>query len=197
MRERGFTLVEVLVVASITVFITGILVANFSRSRTDLNQTALTVIDAVREAQALTLAGSLVQGSHRCGFGIHFMADGYIIYAGPSAALTDCTAQDRNYNAGTDTIIRQALLTNNALEFAAPFTDIFFEPPDPTTYIGGFQSPNGTRHDEHRHPSQGDPMQRPGKRGLPYYPCLRNRHRRTIGESAGSRWWRRWLRSLC
>jgi len=142
MNQRGFTLVEILVVASITVFITGILVANFSRSRVDLNQTVLTVTDAIREAQALTLAGSVVKGTTRCGFGIHFMPGGYLIYAGPDAALTDCTSQDRNYNAGTDDIVRQALLSNNVLEIAPPLTDIFFEPPNPTTYIGGSSAPS-------------------------------------------------------
>lgn len=141
MNQRGFTLVEVLVVASITVFITGILIANFSRSRVDLNQTVLTMTDAIREAQALTLAGAVVKGTTRCGFGIHFMPGGYLIYAGPDAAVTDCAAQDRNYNAGTDDIIRQALLSSNVLEIAPPFSDIFFEPPDPTTYIGGSSSP--------------------------------------------------------
>jgi len=140
-KAEGFTLVEILVVASITVFITGILVANFSRSRVDLNQTVLTVTDAIREAQALTLAGSVVKGTARCGFGIHFTPSGYIVYAGPDAATNDCAAQDRNYNAGTDDIVRQALLSNNVLEIAPPFVDIFFEPPDPVTYIGGSSSP--------------------------------------------------------
>ena len=47
---KGFTLVEVLVVAAITVMLTGFLLANFSRTRVDLNQISLSVEDGIREA---------------------------------------------------------------------------------------------------------------------------------------------------
>jgi prepilin-type N-terminal cleavage/methylation domain-containing protein len=141
MKEQGFTLVEVLVVSSITVMITGFLVVNFSRSRTDLNQAATVLTDAVREAQSLTLSGSLVQGTYRCGYGIHFVDGGYLIYAGPNADDFDCSVQNRDYDAGSDAIIRQALLPNPALEIAPLPPDIFFEPPNPTTYIGGSTAP--------------------------------------------------------
>jgi type II secretory pathway pseudopilin PulG len=142
--SAGFTLIEVLVVASITVMITGFLVANFSRARVDLNQILLTTQDAVREAQALALSGSLLGGAYRCGYGIHFNASDYIIYAGPDSSAFDCAVQDRNYNAGVDTVVRQAVVANNVLEFTLPIPDIFFEPPDPTTYIGGSTNPGVT-----------------------------------------------------
>lgn len=144
---KGFTLIEVLVVASITVMITGFLILNFSRSRVDLNQTALTVIDAVREAQLQALSGSLVRGTYRCGYGIHFDATGYLIYAGADTGdpLVDCTTQNRNFVPDANhPIIRQALLTNNTIEIALPAPDIFFEPPNPTTYIGGSSAPGAS-----------------------------------------------------
>lgn len=139
---KGFTLIEVLVVASITVMIAGFLVSNFSRSRVDLNQMVITVTDAVREAQSQALAGTLLKGTYRCGYGIHFEAAGYVIYAGPDSGQVDCTVQDRNYNGGADVVVRQALLANTALEIVMPVADIFFEPPNPTTYIGGSSAPN-------------------------------------------------------
>lgn len=134
---KGFTLIEVLVVASITVMISGFLISNFSRARVDLNQVLLTMQDAVREAQAQALSGSVLNGTSRCGYGVHFNASDYIIYAGPDSSVVDCSVQDRNYNGGIDTIVRQAVLANNVLEFILPIPDIFFEPPNPTTYIGG------------------------------------------------------------
>ena len=137
----GFTLLEVVVVAGITVVITSFLIANFSRSRLDLNQVALTITDAIREAQSQALSGSLVRGTHRCGYGIHFMSDSYLIYAGPDTTTVDCASDDRNYNEKEDTVIRTALLENNSLELVLPIPDIFFEPPDPTTYIGGESGP--------------------------------------------------------
>lgn len=138
---RGFTLLEVLVVTAITVMIAGFLVANFSRSRVQLNQVAVMVQDAVREAQAQALSGSLIRGTYRCGYGVHFDATGYLLYAGPDSASVDCATQDRNYDAASDAIVRQALLPNNALEIVMPAPDIFFEPPDPTTFVGGVSTP--------------------------------------------------------
>lgn len=139
---KGFTLIEVLVVASITVVITGLLIQNFSRSRVDLNQTTLIIVDAIRDAQSQALAGALFTGKYRCGYGIHFNASDYIIYAGPDvdAEGIDCSTQDPDYNVGIDSIVRQGIISNSSLELVAT-EDIFFEPPDPTTYIGGVSTP--------------------------------------------------------
>lgn len=138
---KGFTLIEILVVMSITVMITGFLVVNFSRLRVDLNQTASMVQDAIREAQSQALAGALLRGTYRCGYGIHFDTAGYMIYAGPDSSTVDCATDDRTYNAGTDVSVRQALLPSNVLEIILPAPDIFFEPPNPTTYINGVSAP--------------------------------------------------------
>jgi prepilin-type N-terminal cleavage/methylation domain-containing protein len=136
---KGFTLIEVLVVSAITVLITGFLVANFSRTRVDLNQTTLLVQDAIRSAQSMALSGALYgrPGTYRCGYGIHFVANGYILYAGPDSGSVDCTAHARTYTAGIDDIVQQSLFSNISLEIASPLPDIFFEPPNPTTYIDG------------------------------------------------------------
>jgi prepilin-type N-terminal cleavage/methylation domain-containing protein len=145
---KGFTLIEVLVVASITVIMAGLLIANFSRTRVDMNQTTLTVKDAIREAQSLALTGAVFgtgaggAPSH-CGFGIHFESDGYTIYAGPLSdpgaapsgpAVATCVASNYGFanNAG---IVRTGLLSNSVLEIVLPQSDIFFEPPDPKTYF--------------------------------------------------------------
>jgi prepilin-type N-terminal cleavage/methylation domain-containing protein len=138
---KGFTLIEVLVVASITVLITGFLISNFSRMRVDLNQSMLTVQDAIREAQSQALSGGLIRGTYRCGYGIHFTERGYVLYAGPDSSTVTCSEQDRNYDSGADMIVRAAVLPNNVLEFVLPAPDIFFEPPNPTTYINGVSTP--------------------------------------------------------
>jgi prepilin-type N-terminal cleavage/methylation domain-containing protein len=138
---KGFTLIEVLVVAAITVLITGFLISNFSRLRVDLNQTTLTVQDAIREAQSQALSGELISGTYRCGYGIHFDSTGYLLYAGPDSSTVVCANQNPNYEPGTDTIVRAALLPNNLLEFVLPAPDIFFAPPNPTTFINGVSAP--------------------------------------------------------
>jgi prepilin-type N-terminal cleavage/methylation domain-containing protein len=136
---KGFTLIELLVVSAITVLIAGFLIANFSRTRVDLNQTTSLVQDAIRSAQSMALAGTLYghPGTYRCGYGIHFLANGYIVYAGPNASSVDCTTQSRTYSSDADDIVNQSLFSNAVLEIAPPLPDIFFEPPNPTTYING------------------------------------------------------------
>lgn len=142
---KGFTLIEILVVMGITVLLTGFMIQNFSRSRTDLNQTRLLVQDAIREAQSLALSGSVFAGPsgggratpsfYRCGYGAHFDAGSYTVYAGPDSNSVDCSTQDRGYNPGTDQVVRTALFSNNTIEILLPAPDIFFEPPDPVTYV--------------------------------------------------------------
>ncbi|HTP56805.1 MAG TPA: type II secretion system protein [Candidatus Paceibacterota bacterium] len=139
---KGFTLIEVLVVAAITVMLTGFLIASFSRSRLDMNQVAAMMTDAIREAQADALSGSLVRGTFRCGYGVHFDAGGYTIFAGPDASQpgVDCSA-GRTYAGQGISAVSSALLPDPTLEIIQPVPDIFFEPPDPTTYIGGSSAP--------------------------------------------------------
>lgn len=145
--HAGFTLIEVLVVVSITVIITGLLIANFSRTRVDLNQTTLLVKDAIREAQSMALSGALFgrPGASRCGYGVHFTADAYTIYPGPiSADATACTPLAYGYNTDSPEVVRRGLLSNPVLEIVMPAPDIFFEPPDPKTYIIGIGTNNQT-----------------------------------------------------
>lgn len=143
---KGFTLIEVLVVSAITVLITGFLVSNFSRTRVDLNQTTLLVQDAIRSAQSMALSGALFgrPGTYRCGYGIHFVSDGYIVYAAPDASSIDCTTQDYMYTSGTDEIVQQSIFSNATIEIVQPLPDIFFEPPNPTTYINGSSAVGGS-----------------------------------------------------
>ena len=137
---KGFTLIEILVVMAITVLLTGLLIQSFARARTDLNQITGQVADAIREAQSSALSGALVRGTYRCGYGIHFDAGGYTIFAGPDATQpgVNCAA-GRVLGTGTS-VVSTAILTNNTIEIA-PAPDIFFEPPNPTTYINGSNAP--------------------------------------------------------
>ncbi len=135
---KGFTLIEVLVVISITGILTGLLVVNFSRTRVDLNQTTLTVKAAIREAQSTALSGALfgTPNVSRCGYGIHFTANGYAIYAGPISGQNVCVVQNYGYAINSE-VVRLGLLSNSVLEIVIPAPDIFFEPPDPKTYFIG------------------------------------------------------------
>jgi prepilin-type N-terminal cleavage/methylation domain-containing protein len=131
---KGFTLIEVLVVMGITVIMTGLLMQNFSRLRTDLGQERLSVQNAIREAQSLALSGVQYNNAYRCGYGIHFDATSYTVYAGPDAQSTDCTTLNRKHDSGLAVDVRTGFISSNVVEIA-PVGDIFFEPPNPTTYL--------------------------------------------------------------
>lgn len=137
---KGFTLIEILVVMAVTVIMAGILIANFNRSSVDLNQTRLLVQDAIREAQALALSGAVFRGEYRCGYGIHFESQSYVIYAGPVADDVVCGTIDTNYDTGDgDVPVRTGIVPNTHIQISGP--DIFYAPPKPTTFIDNSSSP--------------------------------------------------------
>jgi hypothetical protein len=90
----------------------------------------------------MALAGTVWRGASRCGYGIHFTGTVYTIYAGPVSeldpvsGLSKCTEANYGFanNGGT---VRQGFLSNATISIVAPNPDIFFEPPDPKTYILG------------------------------------------------------------
>src|SRR3989344_5648256 len=114
--NKGFTLIEILVVASITGIISTLMLLNFQRTRVDLNDSG---------------SGLKI----RCGYGVHYVnPTSYSIYAGPDASSADCSSFDRNLDDG-DATVATKVFGNQKVEFKAVFNDIFWEPPHPYTYI--------------------------------------------------------------
>ena len=104
----------------------------------------MTILNAIRETQNYALSGAVFQGKYRCGFGITFNAGGYTIFAGPDSEdpAVICSAADRS----KDTTVRSEVFTNNAIELVSgdspsDFKTIYFEPPNPTTFIGASSAP--------------------------------------------------------
>lgn len=133
---KGFTLIEILVVMAITVVMSGLLVSHFNRASIDLTQTRTLVQDAVREAQSLALSGAAYGESYRCGYGVHFEAQTYTVFAGPDAEATDCSLFGKTYEPGTTEDVRVGIIPNPSITIDVS-VDIFFEPPKPTTYLDG------------------------------------------------------------
>ncbi len=141
--QSGFTLIEVLIVAAIIAAMSGFLLMNFGTSRVNLTAAANQLIAQVRDVQSRAVEGYRSDGSIRCGFGI--MPDNgdrnqFFMYQGPAASTIDCATLDRNYDSGQDTIVSQLRLADPGLEFKDAesgiiFYNVFFEPPDPKTYI--------------------------------------------------------------
>jgi prepilin-type N-terminal cleavage/methylation domain-containing protein len=138
--SQGFTLVEMLVVLSIMSVIGASLVMSFSRSRVDITQAAALVAAQIRDIQVRTTSGLQYNNTTRCGYGITQADDRSLyIFVGPDANVVNCSTEDRRYN-GADIVIETIQLQDPNVEFklaATPkyFLDIFFEPPNPKTYL--------------------------------------------------------------
>ena len=140
----GFSLVELIVVMTIVAVLSTTLLLNFrvsATSATARRQTAQIVIGNIRRAQSMAIVGS----SAVCGYGIHLVSPtSYIIYTRPlSAGACRSDLASRNYDSAGDSIVTAYSLSNPNMAFVGPaFSDIYFELPEPKTYIGNNSLPN-------------------------------------------------------
>lgn len=137
--SAGFTLIEILVVATITGVITTFMLLNFQRTRLDLTRSANLLISDIRSAQTKTNASSKYDSGSgltiRCGYGVRYKTNtSYSVYIGPDAATNNCSSLNRNFD-GSDTDVNTRFFSDQEIEFKGSFSDIFFEPPYPTTFI--------------------------------------------------------------
>ncbi|MBI2063839.1 MAG: type II secretion system protein [Candidatus Yanofskybacteria bacterium] len=137
--SRGFSIIELLVITAIIATFSVVLILNFRSSptsRTAREQTASVILSDVRRAQSLALSGSRYQGNLVCGYGVHYInPTSYLLYAKAVPASGPCfSVATRNYQAG-DPIVETKILINVNMEIRSVFDDVFFEPPDPKTYI--------------------------------------------------------------
>lgn len=137
--EKGFTLIEVLVVAAITGVISTLMIINFQRTRIDLNESGGVLVADLRATQSKALASTKYDSGSspkiRCGYGLHYVnLTSYSIYTGPDASSSNCKTLNRNLD-GADAIVSTKVFGNEKVEFKAVFSDIFWEPPHPYTYI--------------------------------------------------------------
>ena len=140
--NKGFTLIEITVVLSIIIIITGIVIFNVSleRQNSALLHSAQKLSLDLRRAQTYTLSSQTfkTQGVP-CGWGIHFNGVGsasYVIFADLAPATQDCLILNRDYVRATDgsedfeNINLDDGITTNSLSNG--LSDIVFTPPQPT-----------------------------------------------------------------
>lgn len=132
----GFTLVEVIVYAVLIGILFVALLLNLRGAQTNksfLDRAANGIISELRRAQIMAISGLNFQGSAVCGYGVHYVdPDTYLIYAGGEAV---CGTANRNYQGGSDFSVQTIKILENNVEFKSSFNDVFFEPPDPKTFI--------------------------------------------------------------
>lgn len=90
----------------------------------------------VRETQNLSIASFEFGGAAPCGYGLHYIDNrSFSIYAGQLGGAANCQASNHNFQTGTDLVYRDKKIIEQNIVFKNIFSDIFFEPPDPATYI--------------------------------------------------------------
>lgn len=111
-----------------------------AKNKTARLQTASVVNSDIRRAQSMALSGTRFGGNAVCGYGIHYLSsNSYQVYA-KAIPVGGCpTVSTRNYQTG-DLIVEVKKLVNKNMEFRSSFPDIFFESPDPKTYINNSAS---------------------------------------------------------
>ncbi len=137
--DSGFTLIEIIIVMVMISIISAIIFTNFrfpSKNATARKQTASVVLSDIRKVQSLALSGSRFQGTVICGYGIHYVSTtSYLIYSKPPAAGGCSAVSTRNYQSLDDILVESASLLNPNMKFMAQFADVYFEMPDPKTYV--------------------------------------------------------------
>lgn len=142
--NKGFTLIEVLVVVLIIGFISAFMLLSFQRSRIDLNEISSVFIADLRATQTKALSSTRYDsglGSKiRCGYGVHYVSlTSYSLYVGPDASVANCKTETRNLGA-SDVTITTKNFASPRVEFKETFNDIFWEPPHPYTYLNNSSS---------------------------------------------------------
>lgn len=141
--QNGFLLIELMIVITIIGILSTVVILNFRSggTRSALRQVTQQVVSDIRRAQSLAVSSTRAQSKTTCGFGIYYVDPGvYGIYNGPDSQVVDCSAENKNYEVGRDDVFVGISVLDNNIEFISPFPDIFFEPPDPKTYINNDSS---------------------------------------------------------
>ena len=127
--SRGFTLTELLVVVFIIALISGSFLASFWRGQDQyyVAKAAQKLAADLRRAQSLALAGKMQGATAPAGYGLYAPSAGqYVIFYNTDASKV--------YGAASVTL-ETVVLEKAALSPSG--ANVFFVPPDPTTYLNG------------------------------------------------------------
>jgi Tfp pilus assembly protein FimT len=136
--SKGFSVVETLVVIFIIVLLTTLFAVNYKsgQQRYALNSAVQRLSADLHRAQNFALSGSTQGASTPTGYGIHVIPG-----APPTQYVLFYNTAGRVY--GGTSVSLDTITLPGGVSIDTGF-DIFFEPPDPTTYINGQPSNSRT-----------------------------------------------------
>ena len=129
----GFTLIETLVVLSITALLSTVLIlySHIGENQIALFRDQSQVIGIIAKAKSLALQ-TYVSGGAACGYGVHFTLPNTVILFKDQAA--NCANSDNVYS-GPSEEFSHLILDQNITFASTDMTDILFVPPDPTVIM--------------------------------------------------------------
>jgi prepilin-type N-terminal cleavage/methylation domain-containing protein len=140
-NSKGFTLVETIVVIAVVSILSIVMMANYqgSQKQQSVQRAAHQLAGDIRRAQNMAMASTEQGGVIPDGYGIYIIknSNSYILFADTN------NNQSRNGTGDEDIELINFISGVEVFNISPPpavHADIFFEPPDPTTYINGNSS---------------------------------------------------------
>jgi len=140
MKNKGFTVIEILVIVAVLSLLTTILLLNI---RTGQNQIILfreqtKIIGILSRAKYLAISTFGREGVP-CGYGVHFNKTSGVFLIFKDLAV-DCGASDKKYSGASE--IYESYQLDPAVMFDGPTSlDVLFIPPEPLVVITPTQDP--------------------------------------------------------
>jgi prepilin-type N-terminal cleavage/methylation domain-containing protein len=141
-NSKGFTLIETMVTVAVVSVLSIVMLANYqgSQKQQSVQRAAHQLAGDIRRAQNMAMASVEQGGVIPDGYGIYTInnKNSYILFAD--------TNNNQKRNGVGDEDIESIIFSSGVeifdiLPLPGPHVNIFFEPPDPTTYINGDSSP--------------------------------------------------------
>lgn len=140
---KGFTLIEILIVLFIISFLSVSILFNYraGQEQAFLTRASAAFESEIRIAQNLAIVSADFEGTIPCGYGLYYIDNRtFRIYVGEKDGAPNCQSASRNYQSNTDSVYQDSKIIESGVVFKNSFPDIFFEPPDPKTYINNDSS---------------------------------------------------------
>lgn len=139
MKNRGFTIIEILVILGVLSLISTILIINThgGEQQVILFKEQTRIISIFSRAKSLSIATFGETGtSIPCGYGVHFEAPN--IFRIFKDLAPDCKDSDQKYSGAAE--IYESFQLDSVIKFdSLNFSDVLFIPPDPSVVITPYQ----------------------------------------------------------